>query len=290
VRARIGEDEPMIEAARALAALRAFAESCGDVFVAYEAQDSGCVSFGVEADDRRWFLKGPASDSAVGSVTSVIEFHRRVRHAVIVRPVEVVDVQGVPVLRYPWVDGETLYHATTERSGPQVRIGGDAAHHRFRQLPVDQVVFAIDAVFSAHVEVAREGYVAIDLYDGCLHYDFDRRRMRLIDLDEYRLGPVTVPGRRGSAHPSRRRPGRCSTNGRRSTRSAGWPRCCSTRATTRDGGGRPPSWLRSRREPRDPSPSTATRRCRSWRAPGALRPRSPTERLRSHRPAPVRRV
>jgi hypothetical protein len=193
VRARIGEDEPMIEAARALAALRAFAESCGDVFVAYEAQDSGCVSFGVEADDRRWFLKGPASDSAVGSVTSVIEFHRRVRHAVIVRPVEVVDVQGVPVLRYPWVDGETLYHATTERSGPQVRIGGDAAHHRFRQLPVDQVVFAIDAVFSAHVEVAREGYVAIDLYDGCLHYDFDRRRMRLIDLDEYRLGPVTVP-------------------------------------------------------------------------------------------------
>jgi serine/threonine-protein kinase len=41
--------------------------------------------------------------------------------------------------------------------------------------------------------VAREAFVAIDLYDGCLHYDFDRRRMRLVDLDEYRMGPVAVP-------------------------------------------------------------------------------------------------
>lgn len=183
----------MTEADPTLAALRAFAESCGDVFVAYEAQDSGCVSFGVEVDNRRWFLKGPASDSAVGSVTSVIEFHRRVRHAVIVRPVEIVEVRGVPVLRYPWVDGETLYHATTERSGAQMRTVDDTPHARFRQLPVDQIVFAIDAVFSAHVEVADKGYVAIDLYDGCLHYDFDRRRMRLVDLDEYRQGPLTVP-------------------------------------------------------------------------------------------------
>jgi serine/threonine-protein kinase len=48
-------------------------------------------------------------------------------------------------------------------------------------------------VFSAHVEIAREGFVAVDLYDGCLHYDFDRRRMRLIDLDHYHRGPVRVP-------------------------------------------------------------------------------------------------
>jgi serine/threonine-protein kinase len=140
-----------------------------------------------------------------------VEFHERVRHAVIVRPIEVVEVGGVPVLRYPWVDGETLYPATIDSHGPAVR-GAGSAHERFRQLPVDQVVFAIDAVFSAHVEVAREGFVAVDLYDGCLRYDFDRRRMRLIDLDEYRIGPVTVPdgGLPGSTRfssPEERTPG-----------------------------------------------------------------------------------
>ena len=111
----------------------------------------------------------------------------------IVRPVEVVDVEGLPVLRYPWVDGETLYHATTDRQGSAVRTGDDAPHAPFRRLPVDQIVFAVDAIYSAHVEITREGFVAVDLYDGSLHYDFDRRRMRLIDLDEYRPGPVRVP-------------------------------------------------------------------------------------------------
>jgi serine/threonine-protein kinase len=154
------------------------------------------VSFGVESGSRRWFIKGPGTESAADHVASAVAFHARVRHAVIVRPVEVVDVDGVPVLRYPWVDGETLYHATVDSHGPDVRLADDSVHERFRRLPVDQIVFAIDAVLSAHVEVARNGFVAIDLYDGCLHYDFERRRMRLIDLDHYRPGPLPAPAGR----------------------------------------------------------------------------------------------
>jgi serine/threonine-protein kinase len=173
-------------------AVRAYAESCGDVFAVFEMQDSGCVSYGVASGDRRWFVKGPTTSDAADRVAAVAAFHARVRHAVIVRPIEITDVDGLPVLRYPWVDGETLYHATTERHGRQVR-GPGSAHDRFRKLPVEQIVFAVDAVYSAHVEISREGYVAVDLYDGCLHYDFDRRRMRLVDLDEYRRGPVRVP-------------------------------------------------------------------------------------------------
>lgn len=151
------------------------------------------MSFGVDSGTRRWFIKGPGTDTAAESISSAAAFHARVRHAVIVRPVEVAQVAGLPVLRYPWVDGETLYHATTETSGPAVRRGTDAPHERFRRLPVDQIVYAIDAIYSAHVEIAREGFVAVDLYDGCLRYDFSRRRMRLIDLDEYRPGPVATP-------------------------------------------------------------------------------------------------
>ena len=176
----------------AVAALKRYAASCGEIFASFEAQDSGCVSFGVEAGTRRWFIKGPGTAGAAAGLASAVAFHSRVRHAVIVRPVDVVEVDGVPVLRYPWVDGETLYHATTTRSGSDVRRAG-SPHARFRQLPVDQIVYAVDAVFAAHVEVARAGYVAVDLYDGCLHYDFQRRRMRLIDLDHYRAGPFAAP-------------------------------------------------------------------------------------------------
>jgi hypothetical protein len=34
--------------------------------------------------------------------------------------------------------------------------------------------------------------VAVDLYDGCLVYDIDRRVLRLIDLDTYREGPYVL--------------------------------------------------------------------------------------------------
>ena len=46
---------------------------------AFQAQDSGgCVSFGVEAGARRWFIKGPSTEAAVESVASVVDFHARV--------------------------------------------------------------------------------------------------------------------------------------------------------------------------------------------------------------------
>jgi serine/threonine-protein kinase len=194
-----------------VATLARYAASCGEVFASFEAQDSGCLSFGVESGTRRWFIKGPTTPVAAERVASAIELHARIRHAVIVRPVEVTDVGGLPVLRYPWVDGETLYPATTEERGPEVR-GQGSPHERFRRLPVEQIVYAIDAVYAAHVEVAREGYVAVDLYDGCLHYDFGRRRMKLIDLDEYRPAPVVVPedplpGSKRFQPPEQSRPG-----------------------------------------------------------------------------------
>ncbi len=40
--------------------------------------------------------------------------------------------------------------------------------------------------------MSQAGFVAVDWYDGCLLYDFQRHDVRLIDLDEYRPGPFLV--------------------------------------------------------------------------------------------------
>ena len=45
---------------------------------------------------------------------------------------------------------------------------------------------AYDTLLDAHVAVADAGLVAVDLYDGCLVYDFEARRLHLVDLDLYR--------------------------------------------------------------------------------------------------------
>lgn len=116
-------------------------------------------------------------------------FHATVHHPVIVAPIEASQTPKGIRLVYPWHDGLVLNAATrdgSDRSG----LG------RFTALPMPEVERAVDAILDAHLAVAAAGFVAVDLYDGCFLYDFDDRRMRLIDLDEYRPGPFAVEGER----------------------------------------------------------------------------------------------
>lgn len=153
-----------------------------DAFAVFDQQDSGCLSYGVDRAGRRWFVKTATDPRAAGPMTRVVTLHRAVRHAAIVRPVAV--LPG-PTLVYPWLPGRVLNAATAS--------GGDrSALERFRRLPADEIRRALDAILDAHVVIAAAGWVSVDLYDGCFLYDFDGRRMHLVDLDEYRPGSFVL--------------------------------------------------------------------------------------------------
>lgn len=160
-----------------------------DAFVVFDRQDSGCTSYGIESEGRRLFLKTATSDAGRASLRRAIRFHRSVRHPAIVAPVEVADPPEEPRLVYPWRDGVVLNHATVDGSD---RAGLD----RFRSLPREAALGAVDTVMDAHLAVARAGFVSVDLYDGCFLYDFEQGVLHLIDLDEYRPGPFVVDGPR----------------------------------------------------------------------------------------------
>jgi serine/threonine-protein kinase len=61
---------------------------------------------------------------------------------------------------------------------------------------VEQILTALETIFAIHLKVSSAGLVAVDLYDGCLHYDFQEQREWLLDADEYRPGPFRVKGGR----------------------------------------------------------------------------------------------
>ena len=162
--------------------------SVEDADVVFDQQDSGCLSWGVTAAGRRWFVKEATTANAEQSLANCLRFHQAVRHDAIVRPVRAFDARRVTLL-YPWVQGVVLNSATVAGSD---RDGLD----RFRSLPVEPVLGAISMVLDAHQRVTAAGFVAIDFYDGCLLYDFDRLVVRLIDLDEYRSGPFVLEDER----------------------------------------------------------------------------------------------
>jgi hypothetical protein len=86
-------------------------------------------------------------------------------------------------LLYPFVDGEMV----------RPRAG---APDRFRALPWPERARVVDAAFDLHLQLAASGFVAVDLYDGCLLYDHDAQRPWIYDLDEYRPGPFVLQAER----------------------------------------------------------------------------------------------
>lgn len=171
-------------------ALEPFLHEVGTVFSVFREQDSGCVSYGVAVRGKRWFVKGAVASDAFASLRRAMQVHALVRHPAIVHLERSIALRGGLALVYPWVEGEVLYHPTASRKGGRAAPGSTMA--RFRSLPVPDVLMALERILDAHVTVERAGLVAVDLYDGCMLYDFGNRRMFLCDLDEYRPGPFIL--------------------------------------------------------------------------------------------------
>ena len=167
----------------------------GDVFATFDArtQDSGNVSYGVEAMGRRWFVKtaGDPADPApfLPHAERVALLLNARRLALAVTDQALPALQGFgrsawgPVLIYDWAPGELVGAPAARRADPE------SAFQRFRRLPPDELTAAIDTILDAHVKLCGAGWVACDFYDGSVIHDFAGRRTWLIDLDSYRLGP-----------------------------------------------------------------------------------------------------
>ncbi|QNE22289.1 hypothetical protein F1D05_35805 [Kribbella qitaiheensis] len=94
-----------------------------------------------------------------------------------------IESPGGPVLIFEWRDGDHLGTTHDRREDPAT------AFQRFRALPTDEIVAALDQIFDLHADLTTAGWVQGDFYDGALIYDFDQRGLTVMDLDSYRPGP-----------------------------------------------------------------------------------------------------
>jgi serine/threonine-protein kinase len=175
----------------------AYLTRTGAVFATFDArtQDSGNVSFGVEAGGWRWFVKtaGDPADLAPflphGERIALLLNAQRLARAVtdLALPAlrGVIESAWGPMLIYDWAEGELVGAQGARRADPE------SAFQRFRRLPSDELTAAIDTILDAHLKLCGAGWVACDFYDGSVIYDFAARRTWLIDLDSYHLGPFT---------------------------------------------------------------------------------------------------
>jgi len=175
--------------------IESYLNEIGEVFQAFRDQDSGCVSFGVLAQGRRWFVKHSNNDRGMASLRRAQHLHSTVRHAALPRFYHAFETPGGLALVFDWVPGDVLYDYTLSR-GNAGRKDPASAHARFRALPEAQILDALDRIYDVHLVLAEQGYVAVDFYDGCIIYDFEQAQTYLCDLDEYRAGPFVLEAER----------------------------------------------------------------------------------------------
>ena len=162
-------------------------------------QDSGNVSWLVQAGDRRFFVKTAGIDPSPppGATVPYLDHAGRVRllrnavelaascdHPALARLRNVIESPQGPVLVYDAAPGELVGVPAESRGDPA------SAYQRFAHLPAPALLGIFDVLVDLHVALAAAGWVACDLYDGCLIVDFDAMSLTVVDLDSYRPCPT----------------------------------------------------------------------------------------------------
>ncbi len=164
-----------------------FLSERGEIFAVFDerTQDSGNVSYGVEVDGRRYFVKTagrPDDDRSyldhggrVSLLRNAVKLAESSDHRTLPEFHQVVESLSGPMLIYDWVEGELI----------------GSCLDRVRSLSASEVTQLLTDVYDLHRELSGLGWIANDFYDGAMIYDFQRHRVHVIDLDSYNMGSFT---------------------------------------------------------------------------------------------------
>ncbi|MEM7130440.1 MAG: serine/threonine protein kinase [Chloroflexota bacterium] len=172
-----------------------FLKSVSEIFIRFgeDTQDSGNISYGVTYNEKRYFVKsaGRVDDEKtyfdhgqrVDMLRNAVRLNQGVAHPALPKLYNVIESPEGPLLVYEWCSGELV------RCPNHIREQPNSSFQRFRRLPLTEIRNCLDVIYQLHKQLAKMGWIACDFYDGAMLYDFDRRVLRIIDLDHYHQGP-----------------------------------------------------------------------------------------------------
>ena len=149
----------------------------------FPEHDSRCQSFQTVVDNQRWFVKHSNIPQSVTWLKQAVRFHAAVQHEALPQLHNAFTTADGFTLVYDWVDGEGL------RPERELNPGEIHPRDRFCALPASEIIDALNVIYDVHVLIEKRGFIAEDFYDGCIIYDFEKKRIHLYDFDHYHPGP-----------------------------------------------------------------------------------------------------
>ena len=169
----------------------------GTAFQVIDQTGSGCICFGVQDNERRYFIKVAGADtaeaecspeSAVDTLKNAVSIYTDLAHPDLIRLTDHFEHDGMYTAVFEWAEGDGLFdHWNFDKYESE---GIKPPNQRFRELPSDKRLSAALHILSFYENAAEHGYIGCDFYDGSLIYDFERDRLTICDIDLFRKAPV----------------------------------------------------------------------------------------------------
>ena len=167
-----------------------FLRKYGKVFKVFDDQDSGNLCFGVEDGGRCCFIKFAGAPTvranvntqeAIDNLKHSVRIYQDLAHPNLIKLIKTEEIGGGFALVFDWVDA--------------VCMGKQYPHDRrkFMQLPLETRMRAFGEILDFHAHVTRQGYVAVDFYDGSILWDCANKKVVICDIDLYQKAPYTNP-------------------------------------------------------------------------------------------------
>lgn len=170
----------------------------GKVFTVFDQQDSGNLSFGVEKDGKKYFVKFAGAmpltydgnpQDAIARLMAALPLYKELSHPSLITLVSHFEIEAGYVAVFDWFEGECL-HSHWLFTGEAKLSHPDSPFYRYKQLSIEKRLASFDVIISFHEHVELQGCVAVDFYDGSILYDFANDETKICDIDYYRHKPT----------------------------------------------------------------------------------------------------
>ena len=164
-----------------------FLRRYGRVFQVFDDQDSGNLCFGTEKDGERFFVKFAGAPTArgidspaeaVARLKAAAPVYSALTHRNLIQLLETREAGGGFLMVFRWAAGDCMGRMYPE------------PHARFMALPLEARLAVYREVLDFLAYVNRQGYVAVDFYDGSILYDFETGQTTICDIDFFRRQPA----------------------------------------------------------------------------------------------------
>jgi serine/threonine-protein kinase len=163
-----------------------FLKKYGKVFKVYDDQDSGNICFGIEVENEKLFVKfagAPTAEykgeivDAINRLKSTIPIYQSVHQASLIKFIRAEVIGNGLAMGFKWSDGECMGRMYPE------------SHQKVMNLPVEEKIGIFRDIIAFLIDVSKQGYIAIDLYDGSIMYDLQNKVTTICDIDFFRESP-----------------------------------------------------------------------------------------------------